>query len=170
MDIESQPTHINTDSTFATSSLFIPATPFTSLELLELHPNPKHVFKLWQTFADNVNPLTKIIHAPTLQDKISEAAWAVESVAKPLEATMFAVYALAVASMKPTSCVQIFGEGKTVLVNRYRMGALRALSNTDLLSTRDLEVLQALTLILVSPAYTTSQMASMLSDPIVLLL
>ncbi|KAM0455033.1 hypothetical protein ACHAPV_007920 [Trichoderma viride] len=129
-------------------SLFMPIHISTPVGQLELHPDPKHVFKLWQMFADNVNPLIKIIHAPTLQEKILEAAWAPKSTAKPLEATMLVVYALAVASMKPASCIDLFGEDKQVLVNRYRKGALQALSGTDLLSTRDMEVLQALTLVL----------------------
>ena len=90
---------------------------------------------------ENVNPLTKIIHAPTLQKRIFEAAWAVESVPKPLEATMLAVYALAIASMKSADCVRVFGESKSVLESRYRTGALQALSGTDVLLTRDLEVL-----------------------------
>ncbi|KAH0490221.1 hypothetical protein TgHK011_001700 [Trichoderma gracile] len=133
----------------ATPSLLLSPYPFsTAPEQLELHPNPKHVFRLWQAFADNVNPLTKIIHAPTLQQKVLEAAWTVESVPKPLEATMFAIYALAVTSMEPAVCVDLFGETKSVLVNQYRMGALRALSSTNLFATRDLEVLQALTLIM----------------------
>jgi hypothetical protein len=142
---------MDTDEALATSSLFIPANIFAAPGQRELHPDPKHVFKLWQAFVDNVNPLTKIIHAPTLQERIFEAAWTVESVAKPLEATMLAVYALAVASMKPADCIHILGERKPVLVSRYRMGALRALSSTHLLATRNLEVLQALALILVSP-------------------
>ncbi|RFU81473.1 fungal specific transcription factor [Trichoderma arundinaceum] len=145
-DTESQPP--DTNAVAFAPSLLIPTHLSTAPGQLELHPDPKHVFKLWQTFADNVNPLTKIIHAPTLQKKILETAWAVESVAKPLEATMFAVYALAVASMKPTNCLHIFGESRLVLASRFRLGALRALSAIDLLSTRDLEVLQALTLAL----------------------
>ncbi|KAH8131207.1 hypothetical protein FP744_10000532 [Trichoderma asperellum] len=136
------------DNDLQEPSLFIPTHISITVGQLELHPDPKNAFKLWQTFADNVNPLIKIIHAPTLQEKLLEAAWTPESTAKPLEATMFAVYALAVASMKPASCIHLFGEGKQQLVNRYRVGALRALSSTDLLSTRDVEVLQALTLVL----------------------
>lgn len=132
-----------------TPSLLLSPYPLcTAPEQYELHPDPKHVFKLWQAFADNVNPLTKFIHAPTLQQKILETAWTVETVAKPLEATMFAVYALAVASMKPAICRDVFGETRSVLMNRYRMGALRALSGTNLFATRDLHVLQALTLII----------------------
>ncbi|KAM0471600.1 hypothetical protein ACHAPX_009257 [Trichoderma viride] len=147
-DEEAKNRSIHDDNDLGEPSLFIPTHISTNGGQLELHPDPKHVFRLWQIFADNVNPLIKIIHAPTLQEKILEAAWAPKSTAKPLEATMFAVYALAVASMKPASCIDLFGEDKQVLVNRYRKGALQALSGTDLLSTRDMEVLQALTLVL----------------------
>ncbi|KAK2006296.1 hypothetical protein LZ32DRAFT_595856 [Colletotrichum eremochloae] len=136
------------DAISTTGSIFFPAQISTMKGQLELHPNPKHVFELWQTFANNVNPLAKIIHAPTLQEKIIGAAWNAESIGKPLEATMFAVYALAITSMKPADCVHIFGEGKTILLSRYRSGALRALSGTDLLLTRDLDVLLAFVLIL----------------------
>ncbi|KAL7955385.1 hypothetical protein V8C34DRAFT_316468 [Trichoderma compactum] len=122
---EKQPTSTNTVPT--TPSMFALHHVSTPPGQLELHPDPKHVFRLWQAFVDNVNPLTKIIHAPTLQGRILGAAWTAESTAKPLEATMFAV---------------------SVLLNRYRTGALRALSCTNLFSTRDLEVLQALTLII----------------------
>lgn len=143
-----KPTHDDDD--LEEPFLFIPTSIATTGGQLELHPDPKHVFKLWQLFADNVNPLIKIIHAPTLQEKIFEAAWNPQSTAKPLEAIMFAVYALAIASTNPAGCIRQFGEGKQVLVNRYRIGALRALSCADLLSTRDMEVLQGLTLVLVS--------------------
>ncbi|OTA07331.1 hypothetical protein A9Z42_0082090 [Trichoderma parareesei] len=137
------------EAAVTTPSLLLSPYPLcTAPEHYELHPDPKHVFKLWQAFADNVNPLAKIIHAPTLQQKILEAAWTVESVAKPLEATMFAVYALAVTSMKPATCINSFGEARSVLLHRYRMGALRALAGTNLFATRDSEVLQALTLVI----------------------
>ncbi|KAL6695309.1 hypothetical protein J3F84DRAFT_394881 [Trichoderma pleuroticola] len=125
-DVEEKPP-TSTDTVPATPSIFALYNVSTPPGQLELHPDPKHVFRLWQAFADNVNPLTKIIHAPTLQEKILGAAWTAESTAKPLEATMFAV---------------------SVLLDRYRTGALRALSCTNLFSTRDLEVLQALTLII----------------------
>ncbi|KAL7814922.1 hypothetical protein V8C44DRAFT_363320 [Trichoderma aethiopicum] len=146
---EDEERSIREEATVTTSSLLLSPYPLsTGPEQLELHPDPKHVFKLCQAFADNVNPLTKVVHAPTLQQKILEAAWTVESVAKSLEATMFAVYALAIASMKPATCIDAFGETKSVLLNRYRIGALRALSGTNLFSSRGLEVLQALTLVM----------------------
>ncbi|KIM98484.1 hypothetical protein OIDMADRAFT_167284 [Oidiodendron maius Zn] len=117
-------------------------------QLLELHPEPKYIFKLWQVFAENVNPLTKVIHSPTLQRRILEISWNLETVTRPLEAVMFSVYALAITSMKASDCVEAFGETRSVLLNRYRSAAVQALVAAELHTTRDLEVLQAFVLFL----------------------
>lgn len=66
---------------------------------------------------------------------------------------MFAVYALAVTSMKSSECVEVFGETRSVLLNRYRSGAAQALIAAELHSTKDLEVLQAFVLFLVCLSY-----------------
>jgi Fungal specific transcription factor domain len=137
------------------TSLLIPVRLSGAPQLLELHPEPKHIFKLWQAFAENVNPLTKVIHTPTLQQRILEVSWNLETVARPLEAVMFSVYALAITSMRPSDCVQTFGETRSVLLNRYRSGAAQALIAAELHSTRDLEVLQAFVLFLVCPSYSS---------------
>ena len=136
------------------TSLLIPVCLSGAPQPLELHPEPKHIFKLWQAFAENVNPLTKVIHTPTLQQRILEISWNLETVTRPLEAVMFGVYALAITSMKPRDCVQVFGETRSVLLNRYRSGAAQALIAAELHSTRDLEVLQAFVLFLVCPTYS----------------
>ncbi len=96
-----------------------------------------------------------VIHAPTLQQRILEASWNMEVVPRPLEAVMFSVYALAVTSMKPPDCVRVFGETRSVLLNRYRSGAAQALAVAGLHTTRNLEVLQALVLFLVCPTAGT---------------
>lgn len=140
------------ENTFQAPSLFLPDDLTIGPVLLELHPEPKYVFMLWQSFVENVNPLTKIVHIPTLQAKVFCAASNVALAPKPLQATMFAVYALAVTSMRAADCTRVLGESRSVLLSRFRTGALRALSATNILSTNDLEVLQALALILVRRA------------------
>ncbi|KAH8880911.1 hypothetical protein GQ53DRAFT_703213, partial [Thozetella sp. PMI_491] len=120
--------------------------------LLGLHPEPKHIFKLWQLFADNVNPLTKVVHAPSLQQRITDASWNLEEVDKPLEAIMFAIYALAITAIKAPDCMEYFGETKAALLSKYRSAAAQALGAANLQFTRDFEVLQALVLfILIEP-------------------
>ncbi|KAI5464431.1 fungal-specific transcription factor domain-containing protein [Mariannaea sp. PMI_226] len=133
-------------------SLDIEALPLLPMQissapsLLELHPEPRHIFKLWKTFAENVHPLSMIVHAPTLQHRITEVSWNLEATTKPLEAVMFVIYALAITCLKSADCVEIFGEAKSVLLNRFSTGATRALNAASLPTTRDLEVLQALVL------------------------
>ncbi|OCL05728.1 hypothetical protein AOQ84DRAFT_412861 [Glonium stellatum] len=146
-DVEDEVIEIGSSFSIATS-LLIPVRLSGAPQLLELHPEPKHIFKLWQAFAENVNPLTKVIHAPTLQQRILEISWNLENVTRPLEAVMFGVYALAITSIKPSDCIQAFGETRSVLLNRYRSGAAQALIAAKLHSTRDLEVLQAFVLFL----------------------
>jgi hypothetical protein len=114
-----------------------------------MHSEPKCIFKLWQTFTENVNPLTEVIHVPSLQQKILDVSWNLKKLTKPLEAVMFSVDALAIISMKASDCVQVFSENRSALLNRYRFGVAWALVAAELHTTRDLEVLQALVLFLV---------------------
>jgi hypothetical protein len=62
---------------------------------------------------------------------------------------MFAVYALAIGSLSPSDCVKLFDQEKDVLFEQYRKSAMQSLIAADLLSTRDVEVLQAFVLFLV---------------------
>lgn len=124
--------------------------------LTDLHPNPVHVFKLWQVFLDNVNPLTKIIHAPTLQQRILSACGDLGSVSKELEALMFAIYCAALTSLDDAGVVKELGETRTKLLPRYRQGAQRALINAGFLKTFDMTVLQALVIFIVSWSFASS--------------
>ncbi|KAJ6032245.1 hypothetical protein N7540_002977 [Penicillium herquei] len=122
----------------------------TRKDLTKLHPNPVHIFKLWQTFLENINPLIKILHTPTLQPQILEAAGEISSIDKELEALMFAVYCIALASLPTAEVEKSFGESKKKLLARCRRGAQFAFSNASFLRTSNLMVLQALMLYILS--------------------
>jgi len=122
----------------------------TRESLTELHPNPLHIFKLWQTFLENVNPLIKIVHTPTLQPQILEATGDLPRVKKEIEALMFAIYCIALVSLQADEVERSFGESKKKLLSRCRQGAQLALSKASFLRTSNLMVLQALILYLVS--------------------
>jgi len=77
--------------------------------LTALHPQPLHIFRLWQTFLDNVNPLSKVIHAPTVQHQILEASANLEKVSRSMESLMFAIYATSVNSMDKKQCEIMLG-------------------------------------------------------------
>ncbi|KAM5349497.1 hypothetical protein ACJ41O_006002 [Fusarium nematophilum] len=133
----------------------------TQPELYKLHPEPRYIYRLWQIFAEAVNPLIKIVHVPTLQQRILDASWGLPNSPKPLTAIMFAIYTLAVTSMSPDECMASFNETRDVLLTRYRTATIRALIAADFLTTRDFEVMQAFVLFLL--ADPESEMASTLA-------
>jgi hypothetical protein len=114
------------------------------------HPTPVQIFKLWQIYLDNINPLVKVFHAPTVQQMILEATGHLDDVPKNVEALMFAIYSVAIPSMTDEECKAVLGEPQDRLAYRFRSAAQFALVNANVLKTNDIMVLQALTLFLVS--------------------
>lgn len=125
--------------------------PRCSLSVLAANrPSIQQIFRLWQTFLDNFNPLTKILHAPTTQQLISNAVADVNGPDPSTEALLFAIYLCAVTTMTDRECLDQLGEPQKNLFNRYSHATKRALCNAQFLQSTDLAVLQALTLYLVS--------------------
>lgn len=121
----------------------------TKESLAKLHPDPLHIFKLWQTFLENVNPLIKLLHAPTLQPQILEAMSDLPKASKELEALMFSIYCISLASLQAGEVEKSFGESKKKLLSRYRKGAQMSFRNVSLPRTSSIMVLQAFMLYLV---------------------
>jgi hypothetical protein len=72
-----------------------------------LHPNPVQIFKLWQSYLDNINPLVKVFHAPTVQQLISDASGDLDNVDRNVEALLFAIYCIVTESLSDGECKQI---------------------------------------------------------------
>ncbi|KAJ5465525.1 hypothetical protein N7530_009312 [Penicillium desertorum] len=124
------------------------STSATKKVLTELHPSPLNIFKLWQAFLENVNPLTKIIHAPTVQQQILDAMSDLLKVSREIEALMFAIYCIALVSLQAEDVEESFGESKKALLSKCRRGAQLAFKNASLLRTSSSVVLQAFMLYL----------------------
>ncbi|KAI9730554.1 MAG: hypothetical protein M1834_005795 [Cirrosporium novae-zelandiae] len=118
--------------------------------LQNLHPQPVQIFRLWQAFLDNVDPIIKLFHTPTVQQAILEASANLEAVPKGLEALMFAIYSCSVGSLSDVECESIMGEEKSMLAARYRYATKQALARAGFLQTSELSVLQALVLFIIS--------------------
>ena len=114
------------------------------------HPPPEHINQLWQIFLENFDPLTKIIHAPTLRPAIQKAASDTEAVPRGFEALMFAIYGAAIMTMKDDECRQKFYEPRKTLLSRYTSATKAALSRAKFMATSSLVVLQALLIHIVS--------------------
>ncbi|KAF3069911.1 Transcription factor vrtR1 [Trichoderma lentiforme] len=70
-------------------------------DLSSLHPNAVQIFRLCHLFIENVNPLLQVVHAPSLQSRIIEAADNIPNIEPNFEALMFGIYSMAVLSIRP---------------------------------------------------------------------
>jgi hypothetical protein len=130
------------------SLLFGTHKPATTLR--PLHPRPVQIFKLWQTYLDNINPMVKLFHTPTIQQVVLNASGNLDDIPKNAEALIFSIYCIASASLDDAECEAIMGDPKALVMQRFRVGAQHALVNAGFLKTNDLMILQAYVLFLVS--------------------
>lgn len=114
-----------------------------------LHPSPAHIFRLWQTFLERVNPITKVIHVPTVQQLVVEAATNQANLPKNVEALLFSIYTMGVVAMSESECISMLGLPKDDAYARFSKGARVSFMRTGILHKYDLVVLQALVLYLV---------------------
>ena len=120
------------------------------IDLQVLHP-PDHVqiFTLWQVYLDDVNPLLKVTHTPTLNARLINATGDLANIEPNLEALIFGVYCVAVMSLTEVGCMDIFRCEKEVLMQRYRFGCQQAMLKCRFLQTDNRDCLTALFLYLV---------------------
>lgn len=119
------------------------------VNLSTAHPSPVQIFRLWQVYLDNVNPLLKVTHTPTLQPRIIEATGNLTDVNPTLEALMFSIYSMAIVSLDPDTCQSMFGIPHDHLLMTYQHGCQQALLNCGFLRNDKVECLTALFLYLV---------------------
>ncbi|TVY40622.1 Aurofusarin cluster transcription factor [Lachnellula subtilissima] len=124
-------------------SLLVGHTSTGSKKLTCMHPQPVHIFRLWQTFLVHVNPLVKIFHAPTVQQMILDASGNLETVSRSTEALMFSIYFLAVVALDNADCQSMFNETRQVLLAKYCNGTQQALINAKFLKSLNISTLHA---------------------------
>jgi hypothetical protein len=121
-----------------------------AIDIHSLHPEPVQIFRLWQLYLENVNPLLKVTHTPSLQGRLIEAAGNVLNVTPALEALMFSIYCISILSITVDDCQAMFGSSKADLLTKYQFGCQQALLNCGFLRCDDCDCLTALFIYLVS--------------------
>lgn len=114
--------------------------------LRAFHPSPGQIFKLWQVYLDNIHPLIKVLHAPSVQQIISNTSGNLDDVPKNIECLMFCIYCTAVESLGNAECIAFLGQPKDVVSQRFKTAGHLALLRSSFLKTSDTIVLQALVL------------------------
>ena len=121
----------------------------TNVDLSTLHPPQNQIFKLWQMYLDNVSPLLKVTHTPTLQGQIIDAASDMGKISPALEALMFGIYCVTISSLEDEQCRSLFGLPKKDSLTGYQFGCQQALLNCGVLRTSNRDCLTALLLYIV---------------------
>ncbi|PNY27117.1 transcriptional regulatory protein [Tolypocladium capitatum] len=129
------------------ADLFFPGDLSTA-SIEDLQPDPVHSFKLWQLFLDRVNPLTKVIHAPTVQPYVVEAATNMSSVPIHYQALLFSIYNIATVSLSDMECIQMFGVSKETNLQKFATGTKVSLIRLNFLKNYNMSALQALVIYL----------------------
>ncbi|XXH00367.1 hypothetical protein Hte_006711 [Hypoxylon texense] len=147
-EVDDPCTPADSQSSDLNAGLVLSDTSDANLE--ELHPQPAHIFRLWQIFLERVDPLTKVIHVPTVQPLLVEAAASRANISKTNEALLFSIYLMATVALTEDECMERFGCTKDDAYSRYSRGCRSALMRIGILKNYDLVVLQSLVLYLFS--------------------
>ncbi|KAI0383663.1 fungal-specific transcription factor domain-containing protein [Hypomontagnella monticulosa] len=121
----------------------------SDVDLRKLHPLPSQIPFFWQVYQENVDPLVKILHVPSMNKIIRELRSNMNDISPGLEALMFAIYYASITSMEENEVRVNFGADKGQLINKYRFATEQALAKANFLVTSELVVVQAFTLFLV---------------------
>lgn len=121
-----------------------------NVDLSELHPKHVHIFRLWQIYLDNLDPLLKVTFTPSLQARIVDAAGDIKGIQPELQALMFSIYSVSVSSISDNECHSLFGAPKEEVLNGYRFATQQGLLHCDFLCSSDRDCLTALYLYLVA--------------------
>lgn len=114
-----------------------------SATLQRYHPLPSEAIVLLQVFKENVAPVVRILHTPTMDSMFHDAMTSPASLDKNVEALMLAIDYSAVISMQPQQCMELLSLPRDALLDKYRSAVRQALTRADLLRTESIIALQA---------------------------
>ncbi|KAJ5153200.1 transcription factor vrtR1 [Penicillium canariense] len=118
--------------------------------LTEQHPTRQDAMKLWDAYVNNVEPLCKVLHIPTVVKMVESVSQQPSTASKSEECLLFVIYYFAVFSMCDADCLREFAVSRNRLMSKYRSAVCQALVNASWLRTTALPVLQAYILFLIA--------------------
>lgn len=116
--------------------------------LRSFHPPARQIPIYWKIFKENVDPVLRILHRPTIEKLVAEATRNLDHLTKTSECTIFSIYYAVVTSSSPQECVNILGFDKEAGLKRYRFAFEQSLARANFLSTQEVDILLAMVLYL----------------------
>lgn len=121
--------------------------------ILQYHPSHADAMLLWKTHVENVEPICKVLHIPSIGKMVESISQHPEVASKTEECLLFAIYHCAVFSITDEKSIKQFGQDRSTLMQRFHCAARQALVNASFLKTTEISILQALYLFLLSSRY-----------------
>ena len=115
-------------------------------------PPESSIYALLNIYLSRVDPLYKMMHVPSLRTLLLAEPQGLRNprIAAASDALRFAVYFTAACTLDETECQNIFQKDKNGMRDKFRLATEVMLSTANLQTTRDITVLQAFAVYLVS--------------------
>lgn len=147
-DLESPGTAAEAPDRYGAHQGWIFGYSSTMYDMSRLHPSPSQIFIIWEIFKENVDPVLKIVHAPTVKNVIMKAAVSAASLSRASESLFYSICFSAVVSMTDDQCKQLLGDEKDRLMRKYRFATEQGLARAQFMNSSNLVVLQAFVMFL----------------------
>ncbi|KAL2862528.1 uncharacterized protein BJX67DRAFT_385550 [Aspergillus lucknowensis] len=119
-------------------------------ESLLFEPTKWQATQLWQTFVNNVNPLTKILHIPTAQASVFGAINDADGTVEDMSALLFAIFYAATTTLGEDDVGALLGHDKRTALSVFKLRFEQSLGRVNILDNPSLLSLQALAIYLLS--------------------
>ena len=124
-------------------------TSSSKQSLQAYHPTPEIILSLWSYYIRNVDILVKLLYKPTAETLVLRASRGLKEIDTASEPLLFGIWFASVMTMSAEECWTLHGEERAALLRKYGYGLEKALAQAGWMTTQDVIVLQALTLLLV---------------------
>ncbi|KIX95240.1 uncharacterized protein Z520_09157 [Fonsecaea multimorphosa CBS 102226] len=113
-----------------------------------LQPTRSGLRRLWSIYLENVDPIIRVIHRPTVKRVVDQAVFDGGVTGKGWNALVLAISFAAVASLEPKDIPAVVGDDTEALYTSYKAATEQALKEANFIETHDLRVLQAFVILL----------------------
>ncbi|SJX60900.1 uncharacterized protein SRS1_12128 [Sporisorium reilianum f. sp. reilianum] len=115
------------------------------------HPDASLMFRLLHIYEQNVHPLIKVVHMPSVRERFCDISADPSSANAHGDALMFAIYAIAVSTITAAECGRLFGNtARKVVWEEYRRSTQTALCRVELWRSSHIGAIQAYLLYLLT--------------------
>ncbi|KAJ4016424.1 hypothetical protein NW752_003551 [Fusarium irregulare] len=147
-DIEETPDSSPAVALSANHNAFIFGYRSTEVDLDKYWPVPSVIPFLWSVYQENVEPLLKVLHIPTMEPVFRDARRDHKQLSPGNEALVWAIYYAAITSLDPDEVRANLSVTKEDILVQYRFAVEQALAKANFLNSLDTPIMQALLIFL----------------------